>query len=249
MAKRKKPLHGRRRTKREALQRNRYGKEWADLSDREKWYERHKTSSRKRPVNATIDMPRTPPCLGNWENDTCQICGQTYESFDSGVNWDQGIQLMKQAADEEQIYGQGFRSRGPVLYAMAVIKRRAFYMRHEIGCCLPVAVNQLEFGPDWQFWPLPPIVWYLSQYGATDGRSAKNIEQADEIRDGIMEAVRNGATTLKQLQSYKDSIRNLEKKYHRRDWWRKMIKEEKGVFYTTPMEPTGPEDEEFVFPF
>ena len=239
----------RRRPKRKARQKATYGKEWALLSDQEQWYQRHKTSSRKRPVNAYIAMPRMPPCLGNWEDDTCQICGQTYDSFDSGVVWDEGVQLMKEAADEEQIYGQGYRSRGPVLYAMAVIKRRQFYMRHEIGCCMPVAVNQLEFGPDWQFWPFPPIVWYLTEYGAPDGRSAKNIEQAEEIRDGIMEAVRNGATTLGQLLEYKDAIRNLERKYHRRDWWRKMIKEHKGVFYLTPMEPVGAEEEEFVFPF
>jgi len=122
-------------------------------------------------------------------------------------------------------------------------------MRHEIGCCLPVAVNQLEFGPDWRFWPFPPIVWYLTEYGAPDGRSARNIEQATEIREGIMDAIRSGATTLKELQIFKDRIRNLEKKYHRRDWWRKMKKEEKGVFYTTSMEPAGPEDDEFIFPF
>jgi len=243
MAKKLKPLHGRRRTKREKKQIARYGKEWAQLTDQEKWYQRHKTSSRKRPVNAYIPMPRTPPCLGNWEDDTCQICGQRYDQFDSGVNFDQGIQLMKKAADEEQIYGQGFRSRGPVLYAMAVIKRRDFYMRHEINCCLPVAENQMEFGPDWQFFPYPPIIWYLTEYGTQDGKSQRNIAEAVQIREGITEAIRNGATTLVELGAYKKGIRNLEKKYRRRDWWRQMKREEKGVFYTIP------KDNQFNFPF
>jgi len=222
------------------------------LSDRQQWYERHKTSSRKRPVNAYIPMPRTPPCLGNWEDDTCQICGQTYDQFDSGVNFDMGIQLMKQAANEEQIYGEGFRSRGPVLYAMAVIKRRDFYMRHEIGCCLIVATEQMEWGPDWEFFPYPPIIWYLSQYGRTDGKGKANIAQAVRIRDGINEAVRSGATNLAQLAQYRKGIRALEKKYRRRDWWRMMTREHKGIFYAVPMipdTPDEPEEEEFIWPF
>ena len=216
----------------------RYGKPWDQLSENRQWYERHKTRSRGRPVNAYIPFPRDPPCYGNWEEDACGVCGQQYENYNGGINYDDGIQLMLEYARKENVQGGGYRSRGAVLYAMAVLKRQSFFMRHELGCCMPVGeMRDLEVGPqDFNFFPYPKIVWYLIQYGDQDKRSKKNIQEAQLIEQAIRTKIRTGATQLKDFQELKKKIRTLENKYHYRDWWRAMTREHKGIFFNYPLE-------------
>ena len=227
-----------------------YGKPWADLSDREKWYFRHKTRSRGHPVNAYIPYPREPNCYGNWDDDACGVCGQQYDSFVAGVNYDDGIELMLQYAKKENVLGGGYRSRGAVLYAMSVLKRQAFFMRHELGCCMPVGtMRDLEIGEqNFYFFPFPRIIWYLVQYGDQDKRSKKNIAEAQLIYDGIWKKIGEGATTLQELKEYRKRVRMLEKKYKYSEWWNQMIRghKTKGKFFA---QSEAIEEDEFIFPW
>ncbi len=228
----------------------RYGDTWENLSEGEKWYQRHKVRSRGRPVNAYIPLPDAPPCYGNFEDDTCGVCGQRYDQFKAGINYDDGIQLMLQAARREGVEGGGYRSRGSVLYAMAVLKRSQFYQRHELFCCRVVFEFQEEARDQMAFFPIPPIVMYLSNYGVQDGMAQKNIDLAIEIREAIMaEIYENSATQLSDFAYLRNDIRNLEKRYQRRDWWRQSTRDTDGTgeFIPLPID-TDPETFEFFFP-
>tara|TARA_Y100000310_G_C20462492_1_gene706034 strand:- start:560 stop:856 length:297 start_codon:yes stop_codon:yes gene_type:complete len=57
----------------------------------------------------------------------CEACGEEYSSFRCGVSWDDGVDAVRQANIRN---GGGYRSRGPVLWAMRVIKLDAWYLRH-----------------------------------------------------------------------------------------------------------------------
>lgn len=240
-------------SKRVKKQIRRYGKPWGLLSDREKWYQRHKTRARGYPVNAYIKMPDAPSCYGNWEDDRCGVCGQSYESFNAGIDWNDGVESMLQAAKKERVGGGGYRSRGAVLYAMAVLKRQAFYFRHSMGCCLPVyELQELEMGDAFVFFPFPKIVWYLYNYGVQDNRGAKNIEQANIIHALINQSIQAGANKLSDFpQGLKEQIRDLEKKYQYSDWWRKMKRETggTGIFFkdagTLELEQLFPSSDDF----
>lgn len=219
-------------TARERRQIARYGTTWANLSPREQWYQRHKVRSRGKPVNAYIAYPKPPRCYGDWEDDACGVCGQTYDSFRAKADWYEGVELVKQAAARERVRGGGYRSRGAVLYAMSVIKRQDFYMRHELGCCLPA----MEFMELWNdprttnFFPYPKIVWYLSRYGLQDGKSEANVLEADQILAIIDEAIANEATKLRDFpKGLKERIRKLEVKYKYKNWWRTMTRETNGT--------------------
>jgi hypothetical protein len=223
----------------------RYGKPWSDLSPREQWYQRHKTRSRGKPVNAYIPFPKEPSCYGDWEDDACGVCGQQYEDFRPGIDYSSGIELMLQHAKMENVQGGGYRSRGAVLYAMAVLKRREFFTRHELNCCRVVfEMENYQIGKDnFNFFPFPRIVWYLTEFGQQDKKAAKNIEEAKILRAAIEEALRADASKLSELEEFqniapnlKKRIRALEKKYRYRNWWSQMKRETKntGIFFKNP---------------
>ena len=213
-----------------------YGMPFAELSRGDQWYQRHKRARKRRPVNPYIPFPREPKCYGMWEDDRCGVCGQSYEQFVSGVTLFDGQDLIREYARRENIVGGGYKSRGAVLYAMAVIKRNAFYQTHSLRCCFVVAVEEGAVGEEnFNFFPFPKIVWYLSTYGEEDGKSLKNVREADRIRDEIQSAIDAGATRLRDFQYLKKPIRLLEKKYQYKDWWRSMSREhEDGIFYKVP---------------
>lgn len=78
-------------------------------------------------VNALLKAPDPP---GSWVNESsCLICGETYEEFEAGISWNDGVVLVRSVNEE----GGGYRSRGPVLWAMRVQKLQAWYERHT--CC------------------------------------------------------------------------------------------------------------------
>jgi hypothetical protein len=117
-------------------------------------------------VNEDLSPSRPP---GRWvDADECSVCGERYRDFRSGVSWEEGVQLVRDSNPEK---GGGFRSRGPVLYAMHVLKLDAWYRRH------------MECG-EWKRERLPPpIVWAL-RFGDAPARAAAlevvNPEQLDD---------------------------------------------------------------------
>ena len=69
------------------------------------------------------------------DEDECSVCGEQYRATDLGVTWDQGEALIRQTNTRGQVAGSsgGYRSRGPVLWAMRVEKLTRWFDRH-IGC-------------------------------------------------------------------------------------------------------------------
>lgn len=69
----------------------------------------------------------------DWVDDeACSVCGERYEAVDLGVTWDDGVQLVRRSNPNGPTPGSsgGFRSRGPILFAMKQIKRGRWYDRH-----------------------------------------------------------------------------------------------------------------------
>lgn len=112
---------------------------------------RQKTRGRRRrstgaTVNPQIPLPASPaPKLITAEG--CEICGETPREWSAGVDYGDGVALLRQAARREGDKGGGYRSRGPVLWAMHVVKIGRFYERHM--ACLGFAGSSLP----------PDLVW------------------------------------------------------------------------------------------
>lgn len=74
-------------------------------------------------VNSTISEPRSP---GPWVDDTECSCGQKYYTFRCGVTFRDGADLVRMMNKPDG----GYRSRGPVLWAMRTIKLAHWYAAH-----------------------------------------------------------------------------------------------------------------------
>ena len=73
-------------------------------------------------INARLDRPGSP---GSWvDNEQCHACGAQYRNFNSGVTWSDGLD------DFKSLNTDGFKSRGPVLWAMHCRKLTLWYARH-----------------------------------------------------------------------------------------------------------------------
>ena len=214
-----------------AKQISRYGKPWSELNKSEKFRSRSKARRRGRPVNAYIKDPESPSCFYSLDEGTCGICLQTIDDYTSDVTWDDGIQLMLQAARKEKIDGGGYRSRGAILYAMAVLKKTQFYMRHDINCCQPAyQMINLEFGGDLAFFPFPPVVWFLVTYGAEANKNETDIATANQISALIYKSFND--PRIDDLKNWpaplKNAIKKLEKKYNYKDWFKTTKSENRG---------------------
>lgn len=78
------------------------------------------------PVNARLPEPRSP---GDWVSAERCVCGSTYKRFKPGVKFSDGVEMVRIRNGEDG----GFRTRGPVLWAMRVIKLELWYYEHQ-GC-------------------------------------------------------------------------------------------------------------------
>lgn len=74
-------------------------------------------------VNAEIPLPRPP---GPWVDEVKNYV--TGENFRSGITFADGVELVRSAARAQRIPGDGYRSRGPVLWAMHCLKLQAWYL-------------------------------------------------------------------------------------------------------------------------
>jgi len=106
----------------------------------------------KRSPNPQLKIGR-PPFDGINET-RCRVCGERIDQWRAHITWEDGTRLIRQAAENQGIDGGGYRTRGPVLYAMHVLKQQAWWNRHATGGCLDL---WREF--DGQV-PFPkPVVW------------------------------------------------------------------------------------------
>jgi hypothetical protein len=66
------------------------------------------------------------------DDETCQVCGEKYTAWTAGISFDAGVALVRQSNGA----AGGYRSRGPVLWAMRCLKLDAWAMRHlTCGAC------------------------------------------------------------------------------------------------------------------
>ena len=229
-----------------AKQISRYGKPWSELNKSEKFRSRSKARRRGKPVNAYIKDPEAPTCFYSLDEGTCGICLQTIDDYTSDVTWDDGIQLMLQAARKEKIDGGGYRSRGAILYAMAVLKKTQFYMIHDINCCGPAyQMINLEFAGDLVFFPFPPVVWYLTTFGAQADKNETDIATANQISALIYKSFQD--PRIDDLKNWpmplRNAIKKLEKKYNYKDWFKATKSEQGGStkYLNSPVDPTWKE--------
>jgi hypothetical protein len=89
----------------------------------------------------------------------CDICGERSDQVSLGVTWADGEERIRAVSDARG----GFRSRGPVLWAMHVIKLERFTERH-FGC--------REYGTRKQggplLRPLPDYLVWALRFGDSD---------------------------------------------------------------------------------
>jgi hypothetical protein len=81
-------------------------------------------------ANAEVLDP-VPP--GPWCNEKECICGghiEDYRSYNSRVTFDEAAARLRQTNRSAGIEGGGYRSRGPILHMMSVMKLERFYDDH-----------------------------------------------------------------------------------------------------------------------
>lgn len=90
-------------------------------------------------VNENIPAPRAP---GPWvDEERCFGCREESKRFRPGVAFADGVELVRSRNGETG----GFRSRGPVLYAMRVLKLSLWYERHSECDGYPWRANKRTF--------------------------------------------------------------------------------------------------------
>ena len=82
-------------------------------------------------LNPKIKAPAPPG--EHCDQEYCYGCGADYESFRCYVSFAEAADLIRHKAKSEGDEGGGWRSRGPVLWVMRVIKLSAWYDQHS-GC-------------------------------------------------------------------------------------------------------------------
>ena len=78
-------------------------------------------------VNPVLRLPGLPPWL---DLERCEGCGDLYRDHRSGATFSDAHQRIRSAALRDGDEGGGYRSRGPVLWAMRVLKAESWMMRH-----------------------------------------------------------------------------------------------------------------------
>jgi hypothetical protein len=74
-------------------------------------------------MNVTLRKPRSP---GPWVSEETCACGAVYRRSHYGITWRMGVEFFDASNPDETRY----RSRGPVLWAMRVLKLDAWYEHH-----------------------------------------------------------------------------------------------------------------------
>ena len=172
-------------------------------------------------VNPTIETP--DPFCDDVDSEKCLVCGEYYKTtvlHAGGVA--EATQRIRQAAGGWD-KGGGYRTRGPLLWAMHVLKLEAWYMRHLEHCWMVEEYNNQGL-----IVPFPPsVVWALDfgtpkikkqaslfmdlyearqkETGVVEGLEASMVSPTDYTKQ--MNAVLNG------LQLSLNKIEKKRKKY------------------------------------
>ena len=154
----------------------------ADLSAREAQKRRRGGTV----VNELLPVP-DPPCNGLNE-EMCMVCGEYVREVKLGANDVQAAsQLIRSSAGGFES-GGGYRSRGPLLWAMHVLKLTRFYERHLEHCELQFMFKE-DTGSN--FVPLPPAVIWAETFGQPAERRLAELFQEQLRREQESEPFRD----------------------------------------------------------
>ena len=134
-------------------------------------------------VNVGIPFPESP---GPWVNEFVCICEEhpgEYQDFNSGVTFAEATAELRDWNRDNENTSGGWRSRGPVLYMMSVIKMRRWYEAHA-GCWVEIARDP----EDWS--DMARALYQESQFPGTeqefaDFNNERDLDRAAEILAGI----------------------------------------------------------------
>ena len=90
-------------------------------------------------MNPRIKAPAAPG--EHCDQEFCYGCGESYEEFRLYFSFAEAADLIRHKAFGEGDEGGGWRSRGPVLWVMRVMKLNAWYDKHS-GCGMPAISDQ-----------------------------------------------------------------------------------------------------------
>lgn len=88
-------------------------------------------------MNALLKRPTMPPWA---DGDQCDHCGAQYADFTAGISWCDGAQRVRHANQDND---GGYRTRGPVLWAMHILKLEAWVEEH-MFCQPPPNLDEPE---------------------------------------------------------------------------------------------------------
>jgi len=137
-------------------------------------------------VNPTIPVP-DPPCE-TLDAEMCTVCGEYVKEISLGANSvSAASQLIRQSAGGYSA-GGGYRSRGPLLWAMHVNKLQRFYERHLEHCEL-LRMFQEDTGSD--FVPIPPSVIWAESFGDPTAAKLAELFQDQQLAEQSAEPFRD----------------------------------------------------------
>lgn len=151
------------------------------------WQEQSERRKGGHAVNAWIAEPQQ--LCEAVTAEFCAVCGEFYANtiLKAGTIQDASDSI-RQAAKKEQIRGGGYRTRGPLLWQLHIMKLNAWYLRHAEHCAM---VEELEFYQGSGFVAVPPSVIWIESFGTRSQNKLadrfmklwKDQENEDPFRD------------------------------------------------------------------
>jgi hypothetical protein len=144
----------------------------------------------------------------------CVICGEYASWVNFGIDsQDAVIKIRQQFPGGWAPEGQLYITRGPILWAMHVLKTEQFFMRHMGHCEL-----QMEYAPQIALPPFPPPVVWAESFGTSKEKriAAQFYKEIGELQDQLLpgDFVMPGNYT-KSMNRLLDILINLRKKDQR----------------------------------
>lgn len=181
---------------------------------------------RKRGVQVNPEVSYPPQFCEAVNPYKCEICGEYASWISFGITAEDGAIKLRQGfptgwAPEGQLY----ITRGPILWAMHVLKTEEFFMRHLSHCEL-----QMEFASEIAMPPFPPpVVWAESFGSSKEKRLAAQFYRELEDKKVFPTDLILPPEYSKSMNRLLDILINLRDKKHRQIIkdelmeWKKMI--------------------------
>lgn len=200
---------------------------------------------RKRGSTVNPEIPYPSSFCEAVTPEKCVICGEYASWVNFGIDsQDAVIKIRQQFPRGWAPEGQLYITRGPILWAMHVLKTEEFFMRHMGHCEL-----QMEYAPQIALPPFPPPVVWAESFGTSKEKriAAQFYSELGELQEQLLPGnfVMPGNYT-KSMNRLLDILINLRKKEHR-----ETIKEDlmqwKLEIPTLESEPNNLDPEDFPF--